>query len=278
MIDTIYVDYLADGGLPIYEPPTEGCYYYATEDGSIMAAAARRRFILPLFEIPNFAEAIQPLIQILDEVTEAIGTLIFTVRSIFTLDNERCVVAAIGFLPGRLSEASDLEGVPPEAILLRLYEGLNGCDSATLHPALRAAFARELVWRAEADAQRMADAEAEARARKLLEEHLTSTQLTEWRETGVFHVELRDGRQFRFLKRYGHNVVLVEGGLCTVEYCIISTMRIPLCDQILAQKILLEAMPDEFFRIANFYRPPTPVAEPPPLPLFAEFNAYMVQV
>lgn len=278
MIDTIYVDYLDAGALPIYEPPapTQGSYYL-TEDGSI-CGTGQRRVILPTFEIRNFEEVIQSFVRALDEVSEALGTLIFSLRAVFTLDNEQFVVAGLGFVSGRLPAASALEGVAPEEILLRLATGLNGCDSASLPPALREALARELARRAEVEARRLADAEAEARARVLLEAHLTQDQLAEWQETGVFHVELRDGRRFRFIKRYGHNVVLVEGGLCTVEYCIISTMRIPLCDQILAQKVMLEAVPDEFFRIANFYRPPTPTAEPPPLPLFAELNALRVQV
>ncbi len=66
-------------------------------------------------------------------------------------------------------------------------------------------------------------------------------------------MQSRDGQLFRInSKVYSHNIHLIENGRPVVEYCIVCREFVPRCDQVLAQKLLIESNLDEFLRIANY--------------------------
>jgi hypothetical protein len=122
-----------------------------------------------------------------------------------------------------------------------------------------AAARRELRRQEEIKAQskrtRFKDA-AKVRARKLLLQMLNEDQQKELDEKNRFHltVHSQDGSMRVYRVDYGFqgNVKLLGAdGQPTKSYCIHSDSRLPYEDQMLAQKLLLEANEPEFLRIAN---------------------------
>ena len=97
---------------------------------------------------------------------------------------------------------------------------------------------------------------ANVRARKLLFQMLNEEQRKELDEKNHFHltVHSRDGSMKVYRVDYGFqgNVKLIGAdGEVDRSYCIHSDSRLPYEDQMLAQKLLLEANEPEFLRIAN---------------------------
>ena len=97
---------------------------------------------------------------------------------------------------------------------------------------------------------------ANARARKLLMQTLNADQKKEMDEKNMFHltVHSQNGsmRVYRIEYGYAGNVKLLGAdGQPEKRYCIHADSRLPYEDQMLAQKMLLEANEPEFIRIAN---------------------------
>lgn len=97
---------------------------------------------------------------------------------------------------------------------------------------------------------------ARQRADKLLVEHLTPEQEKSLLEDGYFEIDVRaDGkvRRFRIYNdKYQHNVFEIDRrGRKLREYCAHTSHACPQSDHALAQKLLLEHNPREFFRVAN---------------------------
>lgn len=97
---------------------------------------------------------------------------------------------------------------------------------------------------------------AKARARRLLVSMLNPDQRKELEEKNHFHltVHSRDGamKVYRIEHGYAGNVKLLgHDGQPVKRYCIHADSRLPYEDQMLAQKLLLEANEAEFLRIAN---------------------------
>ncbi len=134
---------------------------------------------------------------------------------------------------------------------------------------------REAEYRARCDADRAARALAERKAETLLLRHLSPVQREEYQRTGAFTVRMDDGRSYRIRKGWAGNVDAFEapkidqvlereGGIVVpaangaprrVErLCIHPRELVPDCDNMLAQKLLLEADEAEFRRIANITR------------------------
>jgi len=117
--------------------------------------------------------------------------------------------------------------------------------------------ARLAAYQAEVEAKNKAAIEADARAEKLLIEHLTQAQRECLRANGHFFVEV-SGRRYR-IDRAGKsgNVRLVdEAGKIKKKYCIHdrwidADSVLPVSDNLLAQKLLLETDEAAFLRIAN---------------------------
>ena len=277
MIDSLLLEWIPEGGLPIYR--VEGQAYYQFCKGRWERRLTGRVLVSTDVDavFPDFEGLLRNWLAALEDLAEFAGTVIFAIQAACELNDVRLVIAGMAFVEGTLPTAVPLNGASADQLIVQACRGLAGEDSNELHPALRGALERELAHRAEREAIRRQDREAEARSLQLLESHLAEDQLTEFRTQGIFHVGLRDGRIFRFCKRFGHNVHLMEEGACTVEYCIITIERVPLYDQMLAQKVLLEALPEEFFRIANRRTLPRPTIDPPQFPL-AEYANALAQV
>lgn len=97
---------------------------------------------------------------------------------------------------------------------------------------------------------------ANARARRLLVQMLNADQKKELEEKNQFHLTVhdRDGSMRVYRIEYGFqgNVKLLgTNGQPVKRYCIHADSRLPYEDQMLAQKMLLEANEPEFLRIAN---------------------------
>lgn len=89
---------------------------------------------------------------------------------------------------------------------------------------------------------------AEARARELLLRILSPAQRTEFRRGGYFVVEVAKRGRFLILPSALFNVLHVATGR---SYCAVPRGQTPLADLMLAQKLLLEHDPEQFFRVAN---------------------------
>ncbi len=118
---------------------------------------------------------------------------------------------------------------------------------------------QELISKCRRESRKVRDHCASRRAEALLFEHLTDEQIEEWKASKQFHVQTREGeRVYRIKRGRAGNIVLVKDGdreaerlasFCIHEYH--PDGSVPLEDNVLAQKLLLEADEDEFLRIAN---------------------------
>jgi len=99
--------------------------------------------------------------------------------------------------------------------------------------------------------KRVADRQAE----KLLMEHLDDEQRTDWLRNEAFDVRVPSGRTYRIRRGVAGNVYRTHdslGRFTRRRYCChIDTSLAPTCDNVLTQKLLLEADEDEFLRLAN---------------------------
>lgn len=93
---------------------------------------------------------------------------------------------------------------------------------------------------------------ARKRAKKLLVENLNEKQRRTLEKHGWFEVKVGD-RRFRIHNdRYQHNVFELDGaGAKLREFCAHTSHACPQEDHVLAQKLMLEGCPEEFFAIAN---------------------------
>jgi hypothetical protein len=89
---------------------------------------------------------------------------------------------------------------------------------------------------------------AEARAKSLLLSVLTSKQREDFTRSGYFAVEVAGRGKFVILPDAMFNVLEMATGDC---YCAVPVVGVPVADLMLAQKLLLESDPDQFFRAAN---------------------------
>ena len=94
-------------------------------------------------------------------------------------------------------------------------------------------------------------AAADERAEKLLVDHLTPQQYEQLRACGYFEVNVK-GRTYRIFRGWSMNVQLVDGGGKKLRsYCAVPKLHVPIADQMLAQKLMLEFEEHEFLRVAN---------------------------
>ena len=89
---------------------------------------------------------------------------------------------------------------------------------------------------------------AEARARTLLLRLLAPDQRAELERRDCFTVSVPGRGRFAILPRRTLNVLDLDNGEC---YCCITAVEVPLWDLMLAQKLLLENDPEQFFAVAN---------------------------
>ena len=110
---------------------------------------------------------------------------------------------------------------------------------------------RDAEWKAKADAVAAEKAAAAARAQVILEEHLSAEQRKQLADNNWFEV-ITAKRRYRIRRGWAGNVDgLGVDGRATDRYCIHPSEEVPHEDNMLAQKLLLEADEDMFLRIAN---------------------------
>lgn len=90
---------------------------------------------------------------------------------------------------------------------------------------------------------------AAARARRLLVENISDAQRAQFEAHGYFDVSVGQ-RTYRIHQGTHGNVRRVEGGVETVSLCA-QPAGVPVCDAMLAQKLLIETDEAAFLRIAN---------------------------
>lgn len=102
-------------------------------------------------------------------------------------------------------------------------------------------------------------AEADQRAEKILHEALTNKQRAELRDRGFFTMETirpsGERRTYRIKRGRSGNVEQIDptSGRVLKRLCAHPIMHVPDPDTMLAQKLMLETMEDEFLRIANVH-------------------------
>jgi len=105
-----------------------------------------------------------------------------------------------------------------------------------------------LHW-TEPDARTLAAADAaEARAHALLMRLLSPAQREEFDRRNCITVTVPGRGRFAILPRRTLNVLNLDSGEC---YCCVTANEVPLSDLMLAQKLLLEQDPEQFFAVAN---------------------------
>ncbi len=122
-------------------------------------------------------------------------------------------------------------------------------------PILKAAW----LHMAEAREQHRQWKEVQGRARRLLEAHLDEEQMAEFNKKLRFRVRGSDGLIYLITFETHGNVWQIETGatgktIPRQNYCIVPKEDIPIYDQMLAQKLMIETDLDEFKRIANVTR------------------------
>jgi len=115
---------------------------------------------------------------------------------------------------------------------------------------------QEAARRAERDRQeaerKRLEAEADKRAEELLLAHLDAEQKKEYAKDKTFHVRCRHGRRYRIHRAWsGHVTRLNEQNRPVERFCIHPRESVPLPDNQLLAKLMLETDPDHFRKVAN---------------------------
>lgn len=95
---------------------------------------------------------------------------------------------------------------------------------------------------------------AEEKAEETMLRYLTEEQAKEWREHKHFTVKLSERTHpkrhgsYRITRARSFNCEHLETG---TKYCVVPDTRLPICDQMLATKLMLEGETEKFFQTAN---------------------------
>jgi hypothetical protein len=112
------------------------------------------------------------------------------------------------------------------------------------------------LQRTKAEQARVLRDAADKRAERLLIQFLNSDQEAQYRRDRYFEVLSRDGmRRYRIRRGWAGNVTVIDPKGREVErLCIHPNVSVPPEDNLLAQKLLLEADEEKFRRTANITR------------------------
>lgn len=290
MIVSVRLDRLMDGQLALYDlapatrPEYDRTHVVRSAQGGFAHAdfhLRSSRLVVPTFlhlggrvdDPDQEAEAVVDHLRNLVDAALSLGwrsaTLVFPTREPFAVEGQRFVVSGFALLEGNdaVDETEPVQGDDEAAsLVLEWLRGTEGRDLAAVHPAVRVALLRQMQRREDASAAWAADeprrlaaaAQREAaslRARDLLLSCLSPGQAAEFEQEGAFTVPTPEG-PFRITSRHAHNVFRLDpadprGAEPLACYCVVTSTWVPLHDQMLAQKLLLELDPVSFFRIAN---------------------------
>ena len=125
-------------------------------------------------------------------------------------------------------------------------------QSAEEEAALRVVRGQQQAhWQKVAEEEKSLRIAAEARAEKLLLAHLSEPQRIQYTKERKFRLLTKSGTEYEVQKGWAGNVVLIKKGKAVERFCIHPKESVPEQDNMLAQKLLLEANEEEFLRIAN---------------------------
>jgi len=205
-----------------------------------------RRVITPLYDFPlnDMADITRRALDRLFDGAPAIGTLHVSYRDIYTFEPLPPMVH-MGFSWWSHCDIDSAEhpvfDVPDAVEQTLLQEGFNVSLGIT-------ATDQDLEWVNGEWSRTVADLVAE----RLLREHLNPTQLAQYDKTKSFTVRSPYGHLYLITKGAHSNVYrLGPGGKKIARYCIVAADRLPDCDQMLAQKMLIETDPIAFHDKAN---------------------------
>jgi hypothetical protein len=281
VITHLCCEFLCAGQLPYYDLPELGRWFMLDEHwrwtprGPGGGPVREHRMLIPN-NIDTMVETVEPqlrecLFEALPNATDdADGTLFFPVQTCAALPDDAgtLLVAGASFVPEPM--AIPLDGADPVDLIMqacreiRFAEVMPANLATTHHPVLQAAwenacnppdapprpgvdFGRDF----RPNQQRWHRSEAETRSKELLYGLLSGEQLAEMEAATQFHVQGADGHTYLIRKGHGHNVWRIEGGLRTIEYCIVTRGHVPVYDLMLTQKLLLETDPEHFMAKAN---------------------------
>lgn len=116
---------------------------------------------------------------------------------------------------------------------------------------------RQAEWEKQEEARKKAEEEANKRAEELLTSQLDAEQKEEYRRDKAFTVRCRQGRRYRIRRAWsGHVSRIDDKGKEVERFCIHPRERVPLPDNQLLAKLLLESDPDHFLKTANRHAVP----------------------
>lgn len=119
----------------------------------------------------------------------------------------------------------------------------------------QARLAREAEWKRQEEERKRKEAEALQRAEDLLMLQLSERQQSDWKEYKAFDVVSQSGKRFRITNQHSGNVREYDAeGKHVFNHCIVSRECVPLPDQLVMQKLMLEYQEADFMRIANHTR------------------------
>lgn len=265
MITSLRLDRIPEGGLALYDlPPATRAgddlvqVLSSTGDGDVRLHHVRRsgRVAVPTnrFAGNDLHDHVRGLVEVARATGWASATLLFPTHepALLRLDDgstTRHVVCGLALLQGN-DAADDTEPVEDTddalALLDEWVEGTHGRDLAAVHPAVRSGLLRQMQ-------DREARSLALARSKDLLLSCLSPEQRLSFEHDESFLVTLPDHGTFRIRAGHAHNIQLLspDDGEPDVCFCVVTTTWVPVYDQVLAQKLLLELDTDRFFQLAN---------------------------
>lgn len=92
---------------------------------------------------------------------------------------------------------------------------------------------------------------ANARAKKLLLQNLNKEQIKSFSRYKKFLVQAPSGRVYELRDGWAGNVEEIKDGKRIARFCIHPGIKVPNCDNLLAQKLMLETDEERFRKIAN---------------------------
>ncbi len=282
-MEFVYLEWLRAGSLPIYQVEQRTPYFYLhgevggreLPDRTLMwlPAESGRKMLLPMHEttLRWFLRSLEQKLPTEGNLFDpsSPGTLVISVRSVFTADTEvewdfvpvTFVTAAVACVPDvqfvKAFPIADLGPQPLETIREFLAFHQKPPQETAL-PILWNLWAEHQEDRAreriEVDASQVRHREGLERAKRLLIANLDEEQRQEFEARQQFFVRAMDGRLYRVNTQDHANIDLIEEGRPTVNFCIVSSEYVPIYDQMLAQKLMLETDIGKLTEIANQYR------------------------
>ena len=256
----LILEWLEDGKIPVMgTTPGEICHYIHQEDYSKplewVQGRANHRFPVQLFEerLDRFLKFLARGLPVEDDV------LYLPIRSSFELDGLEGIHLIIGAAlfhceipepePGFVMPYEHV--VEGDLALIQRFCLLNREPDEPKEEVLRKPWVWMQTRHQEWIERQKKHEEGEARSLRLLLSCLDEEQRQEVRERKRFKMFGQDGKKYLVTYRQHGNVWLLdENEKPVMNYCIVAE-DVPIYDQMLSQKLLLEHDPSSFFETAN---------------------------